>query len=81
MKIDENIIFFPDGSIDELFEKFRDDLEVALNKAERICSKIHVYLIKNYLNYFPNSDQDIVFKYFASAPSTFRFTPRTPSSG
>lgn len=67
MKIDENIIFFPDGSIDELFEKFRDDLEVALNKAERICSKIHVYLIKNYLNYFPNSDQDIVFKYFDSS--------------
>ena len=67
MKIDENIIFFPDGSIDELFEKFRDDLEVALNKAERICSKIHVYLIKNYLNYFPNLNQNIFFKYFDSS--------------
>ena len=42
-------------------------MEVALNKAERICSKIHVYLIKNYLNYFPNLNQNIFFKYFDSS--------------
>ena len=63
----KNIIFYPDWNVDELFEKFREDLEAALNKAEKISSKIHVYLIKNYLNYFPNLNQNIFFKYFDSS--------------
>lgn len=63
----KNIIFYPDWNVDELFEKFREDLEATLNKAEKISSKIHVYLIKNYLNYFPNSNQNIIFKYFDSS--------------
>lgn len=60
----ENIIIFPDGNIDELNKNFKKDLETALKKAEKISSGIHIYLIKNYLTYFPNSNDKIIFKYF-----------------
>lgn len=66
MKTNENIIFFPDGNIDDLYEPFKRDLETALEKAEKISSGIHIYLIKNYLSYFPSSTQKIVFQYFES---------------
>lgn len=62
MKIDENIIFYPDGNISDLHEPFRKELENAVKQAERISSKIHVYLIKNYLNYLPAGKENIVFQ-------------------
>lgn len=62
----ENIVFFPDGNIDELNQNLKKDLEKVLEKAEKISSGIHIYLIKNYLNYFPSGKQDIVFQYFES---------------
>ena len=64
MKVNENIIFYPDGNIADLYEPFRRDLETALKQVEEISSKIYIYLIKNYLNYLPAGKEEVTFQNF-----------------
>lgn len=64
MKVNENIIFYPDGNIADLHEPFRRDLETALKQVEEISSKTYIYLIKNYLNYLPAGKEEVTFQNF-----------------
>lgn len=66
MKVNENIIFYPDGNIADLHEPFRRELETALKQVEEISSKTYIYLIKNYLNYLPSGKEEISFQNFDS---------------
>lgn len=70
MKVNENIIFYPDGNIADLHEPFRRDLETALKQVEEISSKTYIYLIKNYLNYLPSGKEEVTFQNFDTSQNS-----------